>query len=251
MTGNDDTAAASPGLPETLTEEEALALLARRDLSRESIEKLVRYPGLMKSRRVVQAVIAHPHTPKHISLPRARDLYTFELMNLSLSPAVAADVKLAAEDVILSHLGTVTAGERLTLAKRASLRIAAALLLDAEERVMSAALGNGRVTEEAVVRALQSPRATLALVDSVCRHERWSLRRDIRIALLRSPYISEARAHEFAAELPANVLAGLVDYVGPEVRSALQAELRRRNHDLTTEDALRLRSGQAPDAEKR
>ena len=55
-------------------------------------------------------------------------------MKVALSPRVPADLKVAVDDVLISRLKTVTSGARLTLARRASGRVAAALLLDVESR---------------------------------------------------------------------------------------------------------------------
>src|SRR5208283_4846940 len=75
---------------------------------------------------------SHPQTPRHVSVPLARQFYTFDLVKVALSPSVPADVKVAVDDVLISRLKMVTAGERLTLARRASGRVAAALLGDLE-----------------------------------------------------------------------------------------------------------------------
>ena len=71
-------------------------------------------------------------------------LYTFELVKIALLPAVPADVKVGVDEIIISRLEQVSEGERLTLAKQASGRVAGALLLDTQERVCAAALENPR-----------------------------------------------------------------------------------------------------------
>ena len=215
-----------------LTEDSALALLSRRDLPSDAIETMVRNVSLMKSRRVLKCIVAHPKTPRHVSLPRTRHLYTFELTELSLSPVVAADVKLAAEEVILTRLSNTSAGERLTLAKRSSKRIAAALLLDPDSRVMESALANFHMTEGSIVRALQSPDATPALVHAICRHSQWSLRREVQIALLRNPHTPLARALQYVRGLPANVLGDLRGYFPPEMEEEVARELERRKGNV-------------------
>ena len=101
----------------------------------------------MKHRRVLAAIVSHVKTPRHVSLPIARHLYTFELLQIALTPAVSADVKMAVEDAITMRLESISAGERLALAKRGSTRIAAALLFDKEPGVMKAALVNPFMTE--------------------------------------------------------------------------------------------------------
>jgi hypothetical protein len=204
--------------------------LARNDLSSDVIGSLARNVAVMKSRRVLKALVAHPRTPRHVSLPRTRHLYTFELLELALSPAVAADVKLAGEEVILTRLANTSPGERLTLAKRGSKRLAAALLLDSDTRVMEAALRNSRMVEGSIVRALQNPKATPALVEAICRNSLWSVRREVQVALLRNPHTPLACARQYLRALPAKVLEDLQGYFPEEMEAEVASELERRKN---------------------
>jgi hypothetical protein len=212
-----------------LTEDMALAVLKRADAPAEVLEQLARNTNALKSRKVKVALASHPRTPRHVSVPLARRFYTFELMKVSLSPVVPADVKVAVDDVLISRLNTVTVGERLTLARRASGRVAAALLLDLEARdgntknpadenidrsikdartdvpdtrVMRIALENPRLTEALVIDAVLRPAASVALIQAVSSHQKWSLRKEVRAALLRTEHLSLARALEFSREIP-------------------------------------------------
>jgi hypothetical protein len=199
----------------TLTEDQALSLLKRRDLPLELIEALARNLNVIQSRKVRLGLASHPRTPRHLSVPVARQLATFDLMKLTLTPGVPADVKVAVEDVLVSRLKAVTLGERLTLARRGSGRVAAALLLDGvengrETRVMLAALGNARLTEALVTQAVLRPNASPALVQAVAHHSKWSLRRDLRAALLRTEHLSLGRALEFGQELPVSELGEIL-----------------------------------------
>jgi hypothetical protein len=58
------------------------------------------------------------------------------------------------------------------------------------------------MTEAAIVKALQRTTAAPALVQAVCRHTKWSVRAEIRVALLRNSHTPLARAIEFARGLP-------------------------------------------------
>jgi hypothetical protein len=228
-----------------LTEDFALSLLKRSDLSVEVIERLAKNGSVLKSRKIKIAIASHPHTPRHVSVPMARQFYTFDLMKVALSPGVPADVKVAIDDVLISRLKTVTLGERLTLARRASGRVAAALLLDVEgtgakivdgpiresqvreapgkvgkrknieafereTRVMRTALDNPRLTESLIINSVLRPLASPALVDAVARHAKWSVRKEIQITLLRTEYLSLARALEFSREIPTSLLRELL-----------------------------------------
>jgi hypothetical protein len=228
-----------------LTEDLALALLKRADLPPGVLEQLAKNAHALRSRKVKIAMASHPHTPRHVSVPLARQFYTFDLMKVALSPRVPADVKVAVDNVLISRLKAITVGERLTLARRASGRVAAALLLEVESmdgkilpgkikvgkikdgkiiaakinhaetvarqtRVMQTALENPRLTEALVINSVLRPAASAALVQAVARHAKWSPRREIRAALLRSAHLPLARALEFSREIPAGPLQELL-----------------------------------------
>ena len=214
-------AAAHPGMNEDL----ALSLLARRDLPFGVAEVLVKNPSVMKHRKVVAAIVGHPRTPRHVSVPMVRTLYVFELMQVALTPAVAPDIKRVAEDQIVLRLETISPGERLTLAKQGSNRVAEALLCDAEARIVEAALLTPRMTEASVVKAIARDEAPAHFIEQACRHPKWSLRRDVQLALLKSEHTPFARVLAFVqafstqtirdilkhSRLPANVKMYLIE----------------------------------------
>jgi hypothetical protein len=254
------------------TEDLALALLKRADLPAEVLEQIAKNTNALKSRKVKIALVSHPHTPRHVSVPLARQFYTFDLMKVALSPRVPADVKVAVDHVLISRLKTVILGERLTLARRASGRVAAALLLEVESgdgkiiggktmdgktmdrkitdrktiagktiagntiaakavardtRVMQAALENPRLTEALVINAVLGRAAGAALVQAVARHAKWSRRREIRAALLRTAHLSLARALEFSREIPAPLLQEVL--ASSRLPAPIKAQLLRQS----------------------
>jgi hypothetical protein len=131
-------------------------------------------------------------------------------MQVALLPSVAADVKRAAEEVLIGRLGTITSGERYTLAKRASGRIAAALLTDKEERVMQAALLNPQITEMFIARALRNDAGTELLAPAVASHQKWIHRTEIKSALLCNRNTPVQKLAVIASELPLHVLKSLM-----------------------------------------
>jgi len=213
-----------------LTEDLALALLKRSDLPAEVLDRVSKNSGAMQSRKVKLAVVEHPKTPRHVSIPMVRRLFTFDLMQVALTPVVPADIKVAAEEALINRLETVSAGEKLSLAHRASGRVAGVLLLDSEPRVIRAALENSRLTEASIIKALtrRDPRA--AFVEAVCHHARWSPRREIRIALLRNEKTPLDRALEFARSLPAGLVREILQSsrLPPQIRSHLLKEVAER-----------------------
>ena len=189
-----------------LTEELAMTLVERRELPSAVLDDLSKNGRVMKYRKVRLAVVHHPRTPKHVSLPIIRRLYTFELMNVALIPGVAADVKIAAEEALLSRFGTISAGEKLALGKQASARVAAGLLQDPDKRVVNSALDNPFLTEAWIIKAVvkQNPSEILAL--HVAKHQKWSVRKDVRAALLRNEFTTLAHAIEFSQSFSLDML---------------------------------------------
>lgn len=212
-----------------LTEDMALAQLENRDLAAEFIEQIAQSHGLMKLRKVRMAVAVHPRTPRRLTLRIIRELYTFDLMQFALTPTAAADLRRIADELLLARLASITLGERISLARRSSEIVAGALLLDKETPVWQAALENPRLTEGAVVRALQR-NVVPALVEAVSHHAKWSVRPEIRMALLRNAHTPLARAIEFAHRLqPAQLRDILHSSRLPEkIKSYLRKEAEKR-----------------------
>jgi hypothetical protein len=227
----------------SLNEDLALALLERRELAPEAIEQVAQDSSALKSRKVCIAIVAHPRTPRHLALRLLRHFYTADLMQFALRPSVAADLKHFAAEQLVTRLPSVTLGERMMLARRASETVAAALLLDKESRVSHAALGNARLTEAAIIKALMRPNAGAAFVEAVCHHPKWSLRREIRLALLRSPHTPLARALEFARNLPPPLLRDVLhtSRLPEKTKTYLRENLKQRSPEASPRASISVR----------
>jgi hypothetical protein len=144
---------------------------------------------------------------------------------------VLADVKKVAEEVLIRQLESVSLGEKLRLARRASGTVAGELLLDPEPRVIQTALGSPRLTEASVAKAILRENVSRALVEAVCRHTKWSLRGEVRIALLRNQNTPLAWALEFARALPAALVAEILrsSRLPGNVKAALLGEIQPRS----------------------
>jgi hypothetical protein len=193
-----------------LSEDAALALVKRSDVTAEALAQLAKNPIASKSRKVLVALASHPRTPRHVSIPLLRGMFTFDLMNFGLTPAVAPDVKRAAEEQLIMRLESLPVGQKITLARRASGRVAATLLQSSDQRIISPALDNKQLSEALLVQALMKPRAPDRLFVLVSDHPTWQQRHEIQIALLRSQKTPPDRAQEFAKNFSAEFLREIV-----------------------------------------
>ena len=202
-------------------ESQVAILLSRRDLAREVVARIAENREWMKSYPLKLAVVRHPRTPRHLALPLLKYLYLFDLLTVAATAGTPAELKRQAEEAILLQREGLALGQRLTLARRGSNRIAGGLLLDADRRVIEVALVNPAMTEHAVTRALLDRKAHAALTEAVVEHDLWSLRYGIKLALLRTPHLSLGRVMSILPELALADLNDLAD--DPRVKGEIRA----------------------------
>ena len=214
-----------------LGEQHLKVLLARRDLSREVVAVIAQDQEWMKRYPLKVAVLKHPKTPRHLALRLLKFIYPFDLMEIAATPGVAPDMKRLMEDTLLSQREGMPTGQRLTLARRGSARIAGGLLNDSDGRVIRAALDNPALTEQSVAAALLVDKSAAELAVAVMEHSRWSQRRGVKLALLRSKHLSLARFAAILPDISLGELKVLIEdpRVAPNIRAyvAKWAKMRR------------------------
>jgi hypothetical protein len=205
-------------------------LLSRRDLARDIVARIAQNREWMKSYPLKLAVIKHPRTPRHLALPLLKFVYLFDLLAVAATPGVPSDLRKLAEDAILLQREGLALGQRISLARCGSPRIAGGLLGDSDRRVIEAALGNPAMTEYAVTRALLDREASPHLAAAVLEHERWFVCYSVKLALLRGQHLSLARVMALLPELARPDLADLAEdpRVREEVRRYVAKLLQRR-----------------------
>ena len=170
-----------------LTEDHLKVLLSRKNLSQTFLRELAGRERLWRSYPVKLALVRHPHAPRSKSLALVRHLYLFDLLKVATTPGVPMELRRGAEEAVVARVPALSLGERLSLARQGSSRIASALLADSETRVFRTVLENPRLTQEGVLKSLADERLTPEVVGYIAEHPRWSLRYEVRLALIRHP----------------------------------------------------------------
>ena len=197
-----------------LTEEHLCLLLERRELSGSLLEHITRRRDWLRSYQVKRCLAFHPHTPRLAAIRLTRELYVLDLVQLSLLPAAPVEIL----------------GQKLMLARRASARIAGALLAEGHPRVVQIALDSAFLTEAQVLKVLAREKLSAQIVTAIARHPRWSHQIQVRLALLRHP---QAPVERVAAFLPGlNLrdleLLGRLTTLSGEVRKRIREEIEAR-----------------------
>lgn len=208
-----------------LQERDLLRLLERGDLPREVVRELANHPEARHNYTVRFALVRHPKTPRLVSLPILKFLYLFDLVRLTQTPAVPTDLKIIAEETILKKLEGVPRGEKIALARRGTGRLAASLLVSPDPELTRAALENPYLTEGHLLKVLAHENLLPVVVELLAKHERWSLRYHVRLALIRNPLTPLARVLAFLPEMAVADLREIcLDHRMPDpVRKYVQA----------------------------
>src|SRR6202040_2246125 len=130
-----------------VAEAQLCMLLDRKDLPTEVLEEVARRKPLLKNYRVKRALAFHPRTPRLASLRLIRELYLMDLVQLTLLPGTSAELKINAEEQLIARLGQLPLGQKVTLARRGTARVAGALLAEGQAQVLSVVLDNPGLTE--------------------------------------------------------------------------------------------------------
>ena len=184
-----------------LTETEVLVLLTRRELPATVIEEIAQTKKWVASYPIKRGLSLHSKTPIRISLELLKFLFVFDLVGVSMQPAVPHEVKELAENLILSQLPKLPLGQQITLARRSTSRIAGELLKKDDLLIIKAALDNPRLEEATLMKVLSRPQCSTRLVEAMAHHRKWSLSYDLRLALLRTNCLSMGRILQFISDL--------------------------------------------------
>jgi hypothetical protein len=213
-----------------LNETHLCLLLERKDLPGEVLEELGVRKALLKSYRVKRALAFHPRAPRLVGLRLLKDLYLMDLVQLTLLPGIAAELKRNAEEQLLARLPQLPLGHKITLGRRGPGRVAGALLAEGHSQVLQVVLDNANLTEAQVLRVLSREKLPQPIVAAIAHHRKWSCVYTIRMGLVRHP---QAPLSTVLAFLPELTVADLNELASPGIvpeslRKYLQAEIQRR-----------------------
>ncbi len=170
-----------------LNEDHLLVLLKRRDLGEDLLKALYQRFREGASHRLILAMARNPDLPAPIALGLLPHLYLFELLDICLLPGMTPDQRLAAERQILRRLPEIPLGQKITLARRGTNPILAALIKEGHPQVVGPCLDNPRLKEVALLQFLRTGAATAETISQIARHPRWQHRPNLKMAILKHP----------------------------------------------------------------
>src|SRR5580704_4856076 len=92
-------------------------LLERLDLPANVLTAVAEGGRWTASEGIRLRLARHPRTPRRIAAALLKQLFLFDLVRVSLLPSAPADIRRAAEAIILTRVPHLPVGEKLTLAR--------------------------------------------------------------------------------------------------------------------------------------
>lgn len=216
----------NPALDET----QLCLLLNRKDIPTEILDEVARRKPLLKNYPVKRALAFHPRTPRLVNLRLVRELYLMDLVQLTLLPGTSTELKRIAEEQLVARLPQLPLGQKITLARRGTARVAGALLAEGHTQVLPIALDNPGLTEAQVLKALSRENLPLGVVKAVANHRKWSHTYNVRLALVRHRSSTLSTILAYLPELTVSDLRELAapGIVSENLRKYLLAEIQQR-----------------------
>jgi hypothetical protein len=184
-----------------LQEADLLRLLERKELAPEVVREIAAHKEALRSYAVKLALTRHPRTPRLVSLPILKFLHLFDLVLVCQIPAVPTDVKHVIEETILKRAERIPRGEKISLARRGSGKVAAGLLATEDPELIKAVLDNPFLTEAHLLKILTLETLPHQVLAMITLHARWSSHYYVRLALIRHPQTPLHRVLQFLPDL--------------------------------------------------
>jgi hypothetical protein len=205
-------------LNRNLTDEMATFIAKRKNVSSEVLGILAGDVRFKDSYKLKFAVCRNPLTPQRVTLSLLKFLRIFDLVEIAKDRQVNINIRRKVEYMIGERIPSMPLGIKTALARRADADILMALLGSGDEKVVSACLESTSLTEGHIYKLINRPATKGEIIRKIAEHEKWSLRYEIKYALIRNFHTPMARVAKFIGGMKTTDLKDL--YADPKLPSA-------------------------------
>jgi hypothetical protein len=220
-------------LNRNLTEEMAVSIARNRAAAPETMGFLAADVRFKKCGELKAAVCRNSKTPPRITLSLLKFLRIFDLADISRDLRMPVDTRRKIEFILAEKIPSMPSGVKIALAKRVGGATLLTLMEKGDERVITACLESPLLTEAHLCRLAGRPTTKAAVIRLIALNARWSLRYNVRFALIRNYFTPMSAVLEFIRGTKAADLREL--YADPKVpastRPFLFNELQQRGED--------------------
>ncbi|MDP2168287.1 MAG: hypothetical protein Q8J64_08165 [Thermodesulfovibrionales bacterium] len=218
-------------LNRNLTEDMAAFIAESRSAPSEALGFLSTDIRFKNSYKLKLAVCKNPKSPQKMTLPLLKFLRVFDLADLTKNQHIPVNLRQKIEQSLSERIPAMPSGVKTALAKRASSNIVAMLMHRGDRNVIDSCLDSPGLTEGALYKIILKASEKPLLIKAIAEHPKWSLRYDIRLALIRNFYTPMTYVENFICGMKTSDLRYL--YRDPQIpastRPFLYRELLGRN----------------------
>jgi len=208
-----------------LTEDLAIIIAGRRNVSSEVLETLSRDARWKNSYKVRLALCKNSKTPQRITLALIKSLKIFDLADLTRNPAVSITLRLRIEANIGERLPAIPLGIKITLAKRVNSNVLIKLIEEGLKEVVAVCLDSPYMIEGNIYKIINMEKIPPQVIRQIANHKKWSSRYPIRWALIRNTHTPLFSIVNFLKDMKTTDLKDL--YAAPEVPSGTKPYIYR------------------------
>lgn len=210
---------------ENLSEELAIIIANRKNLSTDVLEALYNDSRWKKSYRVMLSLCKNRKTPQKISLSIIKSLRVLDIADLTRNKQIPINVRIRAEATINEKILPMPLGIKKTLAKKASSNILIKLIEDGMRDVVSICLDSPNLTEGDIYKVVSMKKTPSHVIQQIAHHPKWSCRYQIQWALILNNYTPLSSVVKFLKKMKTVDLKEL--YTAPHVPSSTKPFIHR------------------------
>jgi hypothetical protein len=212
-------------LNENLTEELAIIIANRKNLSPEILENLYLDIRWKDSYRVMLALCKNRKTPQKISLSIIKSLRVLDLADITRNQHIPINVRIRAEAAIIEKILPMPLGIKKTLARKASSKVLMKLIEDGMKDVVSICLDSPNLTEGDINKIVSMKKTASHVIHQIAHHPKWSSRSQVQWSLVLNNFTPLSIVVNFLKKMKTTDLKEL--YAAPEVPSSTKPFIHR------------------------
>lgn len=208
-----------------LTEEHALVIANRRNLSGDVLEAMAKDRRWAESYPMRVAISKNPKTPLFVSLSLARHLRLFDLADITRDHFLPLPYRKKIEAMIIERIPAMPLGIKKTLARRAAGNVLFTLLLSRDAELVRTCLGNPHLMESHLFKYISRADSLRETISLIAEHPNWSCRAAVRFSLARNALTPLSSCIRFFSRMTAQDLREL--YADPLVPVTVKPFIHR------------------------
>jgi hypothetical protein len=225
-------------LNSNLTENLAIVIAKRRNISAGILEDLYVDKKWRDSYRIMHALCKNPKTPQKISLSLIKTLRILDIGDITRNQQVPINVRIRAEACLNEKILSLPLGIKMALARRASSNVLMRLIEDGMKEVIPICLDSPCMTECDICKIVSMKKIAAHVIRQIADHPKWPCRYSVQRALVLNNHAPLSRVVNYLKNIRTTDLRELYDLpnIPISTKPFIYRELADRGEDIKPEN---------------